>query len=84
MKRKVLFLVVAIMGLVVTANLDAFSGRGYCMSTGWRCIAVCPDCGTWYRPASGGRSGTGILTFCGNCQFTKSAPGEDEVEMELD
>ncbi|MDD2637263.1 MAG: hypothetical protein PHW82_17385 [Bacteroidales bacterium] len=87
MKRKVLFLIVAIIGLIATADVGASSvsrasyGLGYC-TDGWFCMPICPYCGTHYIPASGGRAGTGVLTYCCVCQYFKPFYGGDGIVEE--
>lgn len=86
MKRKLLFLVVAIIGILATVSLEAATSYGSCANSGWGCKTFCPDCGTWFRGTSG-RSGPGILTKCGICGYTRDiTPSDEESEegLELD
>lgn len=84
MKRKVLFLIVAIVGILATVNLTASSGsRGVCVNSGWGCKAVCPECGSWFKGTSG-RLGPGVITVCGNCGHTDPIHNDGEQDEDFD
>lgn len=84
MKKKVLFLIVVIIGILATANLVASSGagaRGKCADSSlFGCRAFCKNCYMWYKGTSG-RNGPGIVTRCSVCGATDddgSIIGEEE------